>query len=65
MKRHSVHIIGVSEDDRENWKEVLKKIMNEEFPVLMNDKLYSALTNPVNPNQDKEKKPTFCRKIEH
>lgn len=39
--------------------------MSEEFPVLMNDKLYSALTNPVNPNQDKEKKPTFCRKIEH
>lgn len=65
MKRRSVHIIGVSEDDRENWKEVLKKIMSEEFPVLMNDKLYSALTNPVNPNQDKEKKPTFCRKIEH
>lgn len=65
MKRRSVHIIGVSEDDRENWKEVLKKIMSEEFPVLMNDKLDSALTNPVNPNQDKEKKPTFCRKIEH
>lgn len=65
VKRCCMHMNGMSRDDRENWKEILKKITSEEFPVPTKDNQYSALTNSMNPNQDKEKKPTFCRKTEH
>lgn len=35
MRRYN--IIGTSKDNRENEREVLKKIMIEKFPVLMKD----------------------------
>ena len=61
--RHNIDIIGTLKDDRGKEREVLKKIMTEQFPVLTKD-IISQLSKPWVQNRIKKKKLTFCRKTE-
>ena len=45
MGRHNIAIIGTLKGDRGKEREVLKKIMTEQFPVLTKD-IISQLSKP-------------------
>ena len=60
MKHNNIHIIGIpdGEEEEQGTENLVEKVMMENFPNLMREKVHTNAGNTKSPNQDAPKRTT-------
>ena len=58
MKRNNIHIIGIPEEEEQGRENLFEKVMMENFPNLMREKV-TQIQETQSPNQEEPKKAHF------